>query len=376
MDAIFMSKLNLEDLKNEYVGKTFNWLTVLDVYSGGKNVGVMFKCCCKCGKEINVSKRSVLSSHTKSCGCFKKSEEYGDYLRQWYANHPDECNNRSIRMSKFYNDNPNIQLELSKKRLQYINDNPNAMNYLIELSKTKSKENRAMADYSQILLFVDSSDREKLCNGDIRGEDVIKVHCSKCGKLEYRKLKNLFIFSRSSMKKSVPPVCQKCKSEFYSSKAEQEIADFISTFYSGECIRNTRDVISPLELDLYYPEKKIAIEFNGDYWHSSEFKSKDYHYNKFKDCSSKGVTLVSVFESEWNLKRGKIKSYLEDLFSGKNNKLSFNEDYLLMNNNYPSPDVTITVDNNVIESSYLFGKYTVYMCGMSHISNIVNEVRL
>ena len=27
-----MRKLNIEDLKKEFVGKTFNWLTVLDVF--------------------------------------------------------------------------------------------------------------------------------------------------------------------------------------------------------------------------------------------------------------------------------------------------------------------------------------------------------
>lgn len=27
-----MRKINIEDLKKEFVGKTFNWLTVLDVF--------------------------------------------------------------------------------------------------------------------------------------------------------------------------------------------------------------------------------------------------------------------------------------------------------------------------------------------------------
>lgn len=27
-----MIKLNIEDIKKEFVGKTFNWLTVLDVF--------------------------------------------------------------------------------------------------------------------------------------------------------------------------------------------------------------------------------------------------------------------------------------------------------------------------------------------------------
>ena len=67
--------------------------------------------------------------------------------------------------------------------------------------------------------------------------------------------------------------------------------------------------------------KKIAIEFNGDYWHDENHKPRDYHYNKFNLCREKNILLVSIFESEWNNRKDDIKQYLLDLFSCRENSL-------------------------------------------------------
>jgi hypothetical protein len=171
--------------------------------------------------------------------------------------------------------------------------------------------------------------------------------------------------SKADFKNGSVPLCSNCKNMYNSSKTEQEISKFISTFYTGKCIRNTRYVITPLELDLYYPEKKIAIEFNGDYWHSEEFKSKDYHYNKFKACLDKGVILVSIFEYEWNYRKEVIKQYLIDLFAGIQNKLSFKESF--MNNNYPTHNCNKNSLSNYVEDHYTKNSNIVYTCGYSKI---------
>lgn len=59
---------------------------------------------------------------------------------------------------------------------------------------------------------------------------------------------------------------------------------------------NNRTILSGKELDIYIPSKKIAIECNGVYWHSM-YDSK-YHYEKWKQCESKGIQLISVWE-DW-----------------------------------------------------------------------------
>jgi hypothetical protein len=59
---------------------------------------------------------------------------------------------------------------------------------------------------------------------------------------------------------------------------------------------NNRNIIPPQELDIYIPEKKIAIECNGVYWHSR--LESNYHCDKFIKCKENGIQLISIWE-DW-----------------------------------------------------------------------------
>lgn len=334
---------NIEELKKEYIGKEFGWLTVLDVYR--ENSVLYFKCQCKCGNIITRTKKSILSNNTRSCGCYAHSKEKSDKIKVLWA-HNDVA-------KKLLSVNRSERCKNDKYKQIVINSN-----------KLRSKLKRLKLTYNALKNKVDYYTYNKLVNGEIRAEDKIKIRCDKCNSEMLVKLNSIYVLERDCLKTGKLPICKKCKSEFYSSKYEQEISDYVSTFYSGELIRNSRDIISPQELDLYYPEKKIAIEFNGDYWHSTEFKEKDYHYNKFIKCRENWILLVSIFESEWNNKKEEIKEYLKDLFNGKENKLSFNENKTLMNNNYPLPNINIKL-SIIQEDYYTFNNHNIFTCGYS-----------
>lgn len=62
---------------------------------------------------------------------------------------------------------------------------------------------------------------------------------------------------------------------------------------------NNRKIIHPKELDLWIPEYKIAIEYNGIYWHAEERQNNIYvHREKSILCHEKGIRLIHVFEFE------------------------------------------------------------------------------
>ncbi len=78
-----------------------------------------------------------------------------------------------------------------------------------------------------------------------------------------------------------------------------------------EYMTNDRTVIPPQELDIYIPSHKIAIELNGYFWHSTKFKSRDYHLKKWMACRDKGVQLISIWE-DWMINTPKqVQSLLE-----------------------------------------------------------------
>ena len=110
-------------------------------------------------------------------------------------------------------------------------------------------------------------------------------------------------------------ICYKCT--YNTSKMEIDFADFIKTFYSGEVITNSRNIIYPYELDIFLPEFNLAIEINGMYWHSEKFKEKKAHLNKYNLCKSKGIRLISIWEWEILENKIKIENFIKNLISEK-----------------------------------------------------------
>jgi hypothetical protein len=94
------------------------------------------------------------------------------------------------------------------------------------------------------------------------------------------------------------------------SYSEKEIVDFIKSICDYEIIENNRDIISPMELDIYIPSKKLAIEFDGIYWHNELYKDKNYHLNKTLACEEKGIDLIHVFEDDWRYNQNIMKSMI------------------------------------------------------------------
>lgn len=87
--------------------------------------------------------------------------------------------------------------------------------------------------------------------------------------------------------------CPKCVGKV--SKTEQFLADFLSSL-GFEVHQNRRDVIPPQEVDIFLPEQKLAIEFNGSFWHSTKKKDREYHLNKTLAAEAAGIRLIHVFD--------------------------------------------------------------------------------
>lgn len=90
---------------------------------------------------------------------------------------------------------------------------------------------------------------------------------------------------------------------------------------STELLTRDRTILSNAhELDIVLPNYKLALEFDGLYWHSEEYKTNNYHVNKTEECEKKGFQLIHIYQDEWLDKQEIVKSRLKGLLH-KNNKI-------------------------------------------------------
>lgn len=102
--------------------------------------------------------------------------------------------------------------------------------------------------------------------------------------------------------------CSKCSNN-QTSKPENELQEFVKSFYSIEI--NNRKILKGKELDIYIPELKKAIEFNGLYWHySKKYFVAGKHALKSNICREKGIILLHLREDLWKKDKEKMKQII------------------------------------------------------------------
>jgi very-short-patch-repair endonuclease len=140
----------------------------------------------------------------------------------------------------------------------------------------------------------------------------IEFKCNNCGSVE-----SLPSETVKWRLKNLKTICTKCSGISIGSAAQLNVINFIKEHYHGEIIVNYKRLIHPYELDIYIPGLKLAIEYDGLFWHSHcSMESKDereYHLRKTEQCEKHGIQLIHIFENEWVLKTDIVKSRIKHL---------------------------------------------------------------
>lgn len=119
--------------------------------------------------------------------------------------------------------------------------------------------------------------------------DKLIVKCRKCGSVNMHTIRNGNLHHIERMR-----LCKQC--DAYVSSDEKRIRDFIMTELPDEAMTfNDRNIISPYEIDIVLQHKKLAIEYDGFYWHSADVVKSNYHSVKLRKCNKIGFDLVNVF---------------------------------------------------------------------------------
>jgi len=182
----------------------------------------------------------------------------------------------------------------------------------IEIISQKSKENNIKKTeiyFEKRLKYIEQANLQLINEED----KLLMLNCKKCN--------SVFSLTRQCFTESKfrTDWCQVCYpiSTPLRSKNEIELFDFIKSL-SNDTVNSNRQVLLKKELDIYVPTKKIAIEFNGLYWHSEDIlerhgKSKTADYEKMKQLTSMQIRYIGVFEDEWIYKKEIVKSRLKNI---------------------------------------------------------------
>ena len=119
-----------------------------------------------------------------------------------------------------------------------------------------------------------------------------------------------------------------CGHDTKCSYGEKEVLEYVKGFRVN-VIEHDRNVLkNGKEVDIYIPDIKLAIEFNGAYWHSTDEKTDtEYHYEKTRAAFRNGINLFHIWEWEWLHNREKIKRLLYGAIKGINIELQGNVEF-------------------------------------------------
>ena len=70
-----------------------------------------------------------------------------------------------------------------------------------------------------------------------------------------------------------------------------------------------------LELDIYFPWSKRAIEYDGDYWHSFPYQ-KEKDGIKKDQCKKLGINLLVIKEQDWIDNKEKCLNEIKNFILG------------------------------------------------------------
>lgn len=315
-------------------GETFGFLTVLRYAEKGK-----WECLCTCGRKAYVAANRLKKLEQQSCGCkrkgmlgtnppFKGGEVFGYLTVEKYnrLNYAWEC--KCVCGRTTFATAAQLQKGQKKscgcKKVAFITK-----------AKTVITEGTIYKNFV-VNRFIGNGLYECTCScgkiftatgGSIRARDTTSCGCARNS--DYKELAVKYnkhpatildakrkIFGKGASVLSAEQ--EKILAAYFQttetngiSLPEKEVLSFVKNIFNGVIDTNNRTIIAPKELDIYIPSKKVAIEYNGLRFHSTQFaKDSTYHLDKTKACLKKGIRLIHVYENEWRDKQDIVKSMI------------------------------------------------------------------
>jgi transposase len=98
----------------------------------------------------------------------------------------------------------------------------------------------------------------------------------------------------------------------WTSAGETEVKTFLNNL--GFDFKKRRLNNGKMEVDLLDENLKIGVEFCGLQYHHEgppNFRTRTYHYEKWKNCQDQGIRLFTIFDHEWEKRKPQIQNFLK-----------------------------------------------------------------
>lgn len=252
---------------------------------------------------INNNKQEMIERQKKT---FNKK-----YGVDFYPQHKDFVKKQKQTKLEKYGDENFVNFEKAKKtKLERYGDE----NYInIEKAKKTNLEKYGVENYAKSKQFSNTINQKfKKIYPNLNISKVTKktltIICNECEQeceLEKHILNDRY-------KRNIK-ICVNCNPIGYknTSSYEKELSEFLNLLNvnhltSYKILKNKR------ELDIFIPQKNIAIEINGVYFHNELFLHSNYHLEKTIECQKNDINLIHIFEDEWVYKKDIVKSIIKN----------------------------------------------------------------
>lgn len=219
----------------------------------------------------------------------------------------------------FYN---HIRTAHNMTKIEYLKEHPEDRDYFSMANKTKELQ-ELETDESKFIIcpicgkkFKHISTSHLASHGLTHTEFLLKYKDTNLISDDYRE------YLSSKMREVNISMVEKDENgHMFTSKDELMIHDYIENDL-GIKVKKDRSVLEGREIDIYIPDKKIGIEYNGLLWHSENFGHKDkfFHLKKTEDANKKGVGLIQIFEDELALHKDIVFAKISHLLGCDRNK--------------------------------------------------------
>lgn len=196
---------------------------------------------------------------------------------------------------------------------QYLNEYPEDINYFKLVNPTLNRQ-LSTNEYEFVTCGICGKklsriDSRHLSKHNITKKEYIEIYGDKTVSQQYH-----------DMMSSAMTIHNINIEHSFISKPEKEIIEWLNK--KGVVSKRDRRILNGMELDMLIADKNIAIEFNGNKYHTEWFggKGRYYHLNKTELCNKNGINLIHIFEDEYAYKKEIVLNKLSHLLKLDENK--------------------------------------------------------